>query len=151
MNGVTMGELCAHLRNYFTEPCDRHPGIYTVSGGILSPCWFLLPGQYFRVIGSRKNDGVYRYGTDCPVLADEEFTGCVWAMRVPPALDVLLSEICDWQENYGEAEESPYTSESFAGYRYTKKARGQDAGDGYRNGWRGAFASRLAPWRKQTV
>ena len=151
MVGVTMGELCAHLRNYFTAPCDRHPGTYTVSGNSISPCGFLSPGQYFRVIGSAENDGVYRYGSGGSSLRDETFTGCIWAMRVPPALDALLCEISAWQETYGEAENSPYSSESFAGYRYTKAARGQRAGAAYQSGWRGAFAARLAPWRKQTV
>ena len=151
MADVTMGELCAYLRNYFTQPCDRHPGTYTVSGGVLSPCGFLPEGTYYRIIGSRFNDGVYRLTSGAAPLCDECFTGCVWVMRVPSAVEALLSEISAWQEKYGQAQDSPYSFESFGGYSYSKPARKTDPVSRDSSGWRGIFAGRLAPWRKQTV
>ena len=44
----------------------------------------------------------------------------------------------------GAGKESPYTSESFGGYSYTKAT---DA-NGAPIGWQKAFASRLNKWRK---
>ena len=84
-------ELCAELKNYFLRDreADIHYGEYEISGGSID-LPFLLDGQYFRIVGSVLNDGVYQY----PVggLADEEFTGAVWAMAVPPAVVALAVE-----------------------------------------------------------
>ena len=52
--------------------------------------------------------------------ADERFEGAVWALAVPPAVIALAGEITEWQEKNGEAVLSPYTSESFGGYSYTR-------------------------------
>ena len=147
---MTVGELCGKLRNYFTPSVDRHPGSYRISQGVLSPCDFLSPGQYFRIIGSRANDGVYKNASGLS-LTDEEFSGCVWAMRVPPEIETIVSEISAWEEKYGDAAESPYSFESFGGYSYSKPAHKTDAVSLSQFGWWGAFASRLAPWRKQDV
>jgi hypothetical protein len=51
----------------------------------------------------------------------------------------------EW-EKYGKAAESPYVSESFGGYSYTKSG-GYEA-DGGVNNWVTAFKTRLAQWRK---
>ena len=147
---MTMGDLCARLRNYFSQPGDRHPGTYTAEGGQLSPVSFLSPGQYYRIIGSRFCDGVYRYGTDT-LPANEVFDGCVWAMRVPPAVVSMLGEINMWLEKYGAAAESPYSFESFGGYSYSKPARKTDPAEQDTYGWWGTFSSRLSPWRRQQL
>ena len=79
-------------------------------------------------------------------LEDETFTGAVWALAVPKAVVELAGEIATWQEKYRVVIESPYTSESFAGYSYTKASgAGDSTGSG---GWQAAFRARLNPYRK---
>ena len=133
--------MCAELRNYFEVPNGRHFGKFAISGGSIAPLDFLQEGQYFRIIGSVFNDGVYQYPAES--LTDEVFEGAVWAMAVPPTLIALAAEIKEYNKSdAGKA--SPYTSESFGGYSYTKAT---DA-NGAPIGWQKAFASRLAKWRK---
>lgn len=134
-------ELCAELRNYFEVPNGRHFGKFTISGGSIAPLDFLQEGQYFRIVGSVFNDGVYQYPATS--LADEVFEGAVWAMALPPSIIALAAEIEAYNESdAGKA--SPYTSESFCGYSYTKAT---DA-NGAPIGWQKAFANRLNKWRK---
>lgn len=79
-------------------------------------------------------------------LIDEVFDGAIWALSIPPAVIALAGEIADWKSKYQEAANSPYTSESFAGYSYTKASGAtQDGGTG---GWAAVFAGKLARWRK---
>ena len=134
-------ELCAELRNYFEVPNGRHFGTFTISGGSIAPLDFLQEGQCFRIVGSVFNDGVYQYPATS--LTDEVFEGAVWAMAVPPTLIALSAEIKAYNES-DAGKESPYTSESFGGYSYTKAT---DA-NGAPIGWKKAFASRLNRWRK---
>ena len=134
-------ELCAELRNYFELPNGRHFGKFTISGGSIAPLDFLQEGQYFRIVGSVFNDGVYQYPATS--LTDEVFEGAVWAMALPPSIIALAAEIKAYNDSdVGKA--SPYTSESFGGYSYTKAT---DA-NGAPIGWQKAFASRLNKWRK---
>lgn len=142
-------ELCAELKNYFlrNREADIHYGEYTISGGSID-LPFLLNGQYFRIVGSLLNDGVYQYPADG--LTDEEFTGAVWAMAVPPAVVALAADIEAWNTANAEALASPYTSESFGGYSYTKASGSSNNGSGGYT-WRDQFASRLAKWRRLSV
>ena len=134
-------ELCAELRNYFEMPNGRHFGTFTISGGSIAPLDFLQEGQYFRIVGSVFNDGVYQYPAS--ELTDEVFEGAVWAMAVPPTLIALSAEIKAYNDS-DAGKVSPYTSESFGGYSYTKAT---DA-NGAPIGWQKAFASRLNKYRK---
>ena len=134
-------ELLAEIRNYFEVPNGRHFGKFTISGGSIAPLDFLQEGQYFRIVGSVFNDGVYQYPATS--LTDEVFEGAVWAMAVPPTLIALSAEIEEYcKSDAGKA--SPYASESFGGYSYTKAT---DA-NGVPIGWQKAFASRLSKWRR---
>lgn len=134
-------EICAELRNYFEVPNGRHFGTFTISGGSIAPLDFLQDGQYFRIIGSVFNDGVHQYPTSD--LTDEVFHGAVWAMALPPSLIAISTEIEEYN-NSEAGKASPYTSESFGGYSYTKAT---DA-SGAPISWKKAFASRLNKWRK---
>ena len=134
-------ELLTELRNWFCGESDRHTGEYEISGGVLSPNDFLLPGQYYRIIGSVYNDGVYQFGAD--FLTDETFTGAVWALKIPPAVIALANEIEAYNDG-DAAKVSPYTSESFGGYSYT---RATDA-NGAPIGWQEVFRSQMRKWRK---
>lgn len=128
-------EICASLHNYFAV--DIVPGEYTVNDGeITLP--FLAAGQFFRVVGSVFCDGVYRCGDKLP--ADETFDGAIWALAIPPAFEAVAAEIEEWKQKNAEVINSPYQSESFGGYSYTK---GSDSVS-----WQGVFAKRLNRWRK---
>ena len=134
-------EICAEIRNYFEVPNGRHFGTFTISGGSIAPLDFLQEGQHFCIVGSVFNDGVYQYPASN--LTDEVFEGAVWAMAVPPTLVALAAEIEEYNKS-DDGKASPYTSESFGGYSYTKAT---DA-NGAPIGWQKAFASRLNKWRK---
>ena len=137
-------ELMREGRNYFLIPGGVHPDTYTIkNGSIALP--FLRAGQYFRVVGSVLNDGVYQYG-NCS-LRDETFDGAIWAMAVPTEFLHLEEEIKAWRTQYENAANSPFQSESFAGYSYTKSSTNGNSG-GSVTGWQGVFASRLNKWRK---
>ena len=137
-----LNEILQHLKNWFVVPDGIRAGRYTVQGGgITLP--FLQNGQYFRICGSVFNDGVYQY--PAAELTDETFDGIIWAMAVPKEVIALAEEIRTWQEKNGEASASPYQSESFGGYSYTKA---NDSVTGSAVSWQTAFRSRLNIWRK---
>jgi hypothetical protein len=137
-------ELMRECKNWFVAPNGVHLGTFTVKeGSITLP--FLVYGQYFRIVGSVFNDGVYEYGN--VYLQDETFEGAIWALSVPPAFIKLSEEIKSWRDQYENAASSPFQSESFAGYSYTKSSANGNSG-GSVTGWQGVFASRLNKWRK---
>lgn len=138
-------QVCALIHNWFCEDADVRAGDYTVEDGALDVD-FLLPGQYFRVVGSVFNDGVWKYPAED--MADETFTGEIWPMRLPRDFVALCAEIETWQGKYGAAMLSPYTNESVIGvYSYTKAATG--TGGAYSaTAWADAFKVKLNRWRK---
>lgn len=137
--------LCQHLRNWFVRSgADRHIGEFTVKDGTIE-LPFLNDGQYFRIMRSVHNDGVHRYPASG--LKDEVFRGEIQAMAVPGDVLQLVDDITAWEAKYLSAAESPFSSESFGGYSYTKSAGfASDAQRGIT--WQGAFRSRLNAWRK---
>ena len=135
-------QVLRHLNNWFLV--DTHEGTFTVeNGSIALP--FLQTNQYFRICGSVFNDGLHLY--PAVDLTDEIFTGTVWALAIPKAVVTLSIDIAAWEEKNGEAVLSPYTSESFGGYSYTK-ASGGKADTSAVTGWQDAFNGRLNDWRK---
>ena len=136
-------QVLSHLHNWFQV--GVYPGEYAIQDGEL-PLPFLRDGQYFRILGSTFNDGLHQYGPGMVLLTDETFTGTVWALAVPRAVAELAGEIERWQEKYKAVLESPYTSESFGGYSYSKASgASENAASG---GWETAFRARLNPYRK---
>ena len=142
-------EICAELRNWFVVPNGVHIQTYTISGGSIAPLDFLQDGQYFRIIGSVFNDGVYQYPASD--LTDEVFHGAVWAMAVPPSVIDLAAEIDAWQAKNADVLASPFTSESFGGYSYSKSAGGTGGNGSGAYSWQNQFASRLSKWRRLNV
>ena len=142
---MELSDLCNELKNWFEK--ERIFGEFTISDGSISLDDELQENQYFRIVGSVFNDGVYQYPTS--ILIDETFDGAVWAMAVPPAVIALLQDINEWEAKYSDAIMSPYSSESFGGYSYSKSvgngATGAENGSG---DYRSVFASRLNKWRK---
>ena len=144
----TMTEVCGYLNNYFW--IQKISGTFTISEGTLTiPA--LKNGQYFRIIGSTFNDAVHKYPiTTSKKLTDETFKGEIWAMAVPPAVIALTSEIEAWNQMYGGADAaamSPYNSESFSGYSYSKGGGGSATG-GTTPSWQDVYAGKLAPYRR---
>ena len=154
-------QLCAHLHNYF----ERHPvsheriifaDTYTIEGGSIT-LPFLLSGQKFRIKGSALNDGVYTYGATIKnddgnanaSLSDETFDGEVWVMYPPKPVIALAGEISDWLTKYEAVMNSPYQSESFGGYSYSKASGAANTKGGASTGtWQGVFAAQLNEYRK---
>ena len=135
-------QVLMHLKNWFLVPGGIHEGTYTIEdGGIALP--FLANGQYFRICGSVFNDGLHQY--PATGLVNEEFSGAIWALAVPQAVIELAAEIEVWQKKNGDASVSPYQSESFGGYQYSKAT---DSASGGAVTWQSAFRSRLNAWRK---
>ena len=146
-------EICAWLKNYFCQEEDKFIGNFSIVNGAVTPPVDLQDGQYYRIVGSVFNDGVH-LSTD--VLRDEdEFHGAVWKMRVPQKVLDLAEEIASWEDKYGGVDGtnlSPYMSESFGGYSYSKGYRGSDSGSGSGgSGWQDAFRTRLSPYMRIRV
>lgn len=147
-------EICAYLKNYFEY--DRIIGNIHVSDGVLycgDQQIGVKEGQYFALFREHFALGVYKYGTD--TLEDrDEFRGAVWLMDVPSA--VLRAD--EWAEewnttNGGATSEanSPFQSESFGGYSYSKGSVGNTSGGsaiGASVFDEKQFLSMIAPYRK---
>lgn len=149
-----ISEICGFLRNYFDFNQPKFYGVFKIEGGVITSGtdgdMGLQDGQYYRIIGSVFNDGVWKYGKD--QLQDEKpFDGAVWLMAVPPDLIAIAGEIQEWQDKYGGVDSenmSPYDSESFAGYSY-KKAQGYASeGGGMLTTWQALYGQRLMRWKK---
>lgn len=129
-------------RPYNWPITQRYCGkISVTTSGVALP---LVKDQYFRIVGSVFNDGVYKYG-EPEVYTDEVFNGEVWALAIPKALLELVNEIKAWNDKNGEVATGPYQSESFGGYSYTKAT---DAASGEAVTWQSAFRAQLNRWRK---
>lgn len=137
-------EVCEYLNNYFPE--SKISGKFIIqNGGVEVPA--LKQGQYFRIVGSTFNDGVHVYPAED--LIDEEYTGAIWAMAVPPTVIALTSDISEWRTKYEQTSSpamSPYTSESFSGYSYSKTAGGSSGGTNAT--WQDIFGGRLNKYRR---
>lgn len=143
---ITVDDICAECRNYFDK--EKVFGEFRISDGTVSPLDFVQEGQYFRILGSVFNDGVYKNTPDdLSKLENETFDGAIWVMAVPKKVLELVTEIGDWQKKYGEFTTSPFTSESFGGYSYSKPS-GLNSDGTNLSDWRTAFKSNLNRWRK---
>ena len=136
-------DLCQELKNWFQKEILH--GTFTISDGeILSDK--VQAGQYIRICGSVFNDGVHQCGSH--EMTDETFEGSVWLMAIPQAVIDLSVKIDEWVNKYGGADSaalSPFQSESFGGYSYSKGSTGDG---GSTATWRSVFASDLNRWRK---
>lgn len=146
---MTLSELCKELKNWFCT--SQYHRIFTITDGAINVSDMvddgsLQVGQYFRIVGSVFNDGVYQYPES--ELNDETFSGAVWAMAVPSEVIQLLDDINAWLDTYGAELQKPYQSESFGGYSYSLKGGLTDANSGGSEPWKAQFSSRLNRWRK---
>lgn len=149
-----IGEICAEIKNYFTYEDDKHIGDFVISSGQISPV-INIPTDYIRIIGSRLNDGVYKVSDLVKnPLTDESFHGAIWVMSPPADFLALVAEIAAWQTangGAGSAAMSPFQSESFGGYSYSKASGSTENGGSSVPTWQGAYASRLNRYRRVRV
>lgn len=131
-----------HLKNWFLVPNGIHAGTFVVEGGSIA-LPFLQDGQYYRIVGSALNDGLHKYG-DGNQLTNERFCGAIWALAIPSDIVSLSEEVKEWNDKNASKVTSPFQSESFENYSYTKAS----AQNGGAVTWESAFRSRLNPYRK---
>lgn len=145
-----INDLCKYLNNYFIH--DRsafHFGVFTIEEGSLGELPFLQDGQYFRIAGSVFNDGVYKY--PAAGLKNETFNGAIWAMSVPADFVALAQEIKAWVAQNQTVLDSPYSSESFGGYSYTRAGGYASNGGSGVLSWQTQFEPRLSLYRRAAV
>lgn len=136
-------EICQEIKNWFEY--KKLNGNYTIENGSLT-----IPqaqdGQYIRIVGSVFNDGVHQY--PCTELHDETFNGSIWLLAIPSLLVDISNNIDQWVSDNNAVLTSPYQSESFGGYSYTKASNngGQSSNGGLT--WQNIFGSQLNKWRK---
>ena len=145
-----LDEILAYLKNYFV--IDTLYGKFVIEDGIIRYAdgkpLVIANMQYFRVVNSMYNDGVYRYYKDTPIdfVQDEEFSGAIWRLAIPQDVIALADDVSAWVKKYSAADApalSPFTSESFGGYSYSKSTP-----VGSQCSWQNAFSNRLDRYRK---
>lgn len=162
-----------YLNNWFTYEPETYRGRCSITDGVLACGLALRDGAYYRIIGSRFHDGLYQHcvpvedvdeeeleitedsdetepeeePTDTGV--DEVFFGSVSLCALPASFLDLIDEMEAWQVEYGDAMSSPYQSESFGGYSYSKST-GAATETGTATVWT-AFADALAPYKRPVM
>lgn len=143
----TMADVMRYLNNYFDK--GYIDGKFEVSDdGVLSPTDGIVSGQYIAIEGSINHDGVYPctdgwLGYDEEIPFGEEFQGRVWLLHPPASFVKLCRRISDFQKE-SEKVSGPYTSESFAGYSYSKAT----SKSGGAVTWQETFERELMPYRR---
>lgn len=146
---MTITDFCCELNNYFKK--EIYLGEFTIEGGriVLPAIVDIKNGQYFRIVGSVFNDGVYQH--PATGLTNEVFQGAVWTMAIPTDALELFNQIKDWDTKYGQADivNGPYQSESFgsSGYSYTLKSSDSNSGADATT-WQGHFKAQLRKFKK---
>lgn len=148
-----LDEICAEIKNYFCYYADRHIDDWTISDGVITPS-ITIPTDYIRIVGSRKNDGVYKVSS--MQLQDETFHGAIWIMSPPKDFLTLVSEIESWQAVNGTADSvamSPFNSETLGAYSYSKSgiARGNNQSATPNVTWKDVYATRLNRFRRVRI
>lgn len=147
-------EICAEIKNYFSYECDRHIGDFAIIDGHVTPS-FDIPTDYIRIVGSHLNDGVHKI-SDNDLVDEDKFHGAIWVMSPPKDFLALSDEIKSWQDANGRADStamSPFQSESFGGYSYSKGNGSSSSASGVSSvpTWQSQYASRLKIYRRIRV
>lgn len=137
----TLNLICAEINNYFAV--DKIFDKFEIKDGKLTTDNInVAKNQYFRIVGSMFNDGIYQHPDTN--LIDESFDGAIWLMIVPQDILDLSKKIEEWEANHAKQAESPYQSESLNPYSYSLKT----GSDGKSFTWKDAFANQLKTFRK---
>jgi len=136
---ITIADVMRKCNNFFVYAHEAGD-FAIVDGAITLP--ERKPGQYYMISGSIFNDGVH---DSCEGLTDEKFYGVIKYLAIPQDFLNLVYEVQMWEQKYGAVADSPYKSESFGGYTYTK-----DDSSGGALAWYDipSIKCRLAHWRK---
>lgn len=140
--------VCRYLKNWFVK--ESYPGNITVSDGKVycnGSEIEMSEGQHFALVRTRYVYGAYSYGDE---IEDSEFEGAVWIMDVPQDVLDVVARMTEWETANGgvdSAAMSPYQSESFGGYSYSK-ASGSNGKVGSSVFDNAEFASVLRPFKK---
>lgn len=137
-------QVLRHIHNRFDYAYLE--GTFEVSSGTFE-VEEAQEGQYLWIQGSVFNDGLHQY--PLAGLTDEEFDGRVVLLAVPKAVQDIADSIADWVADNADVLSSPYQSESFGGYSYTR-ASGSSSDDVSLTGWQAQFRGDLDPWRKMS-
>lgn len=140
---MNMKQICDYIHNYFEKDViDRE---FTITDGSITGV-DILENQYYRIQGSTFNDGIYKHPTTN--LTDETFKGRITLMAVPKDVLEVLDEATVWEQENAKVLNSPYQSESFGGYSYSKGTSGKKDGSQGSYTWRDVFGDRLKAYRK---
>lgn len=132
-------------------PVTEFEDDYTIASGVLSTLDATIKaGQYIAIYGSTLNDGIWKVGAGGAITSDitgvtaqnENFHATIYPLKVPADFVMLATEITAWRTKMVEA--SPYVSESFGKYSYTKEQR-QGGGNVT---WQAQFSDRLTPYKR---
>lgn len=134
-------EVMRYINNRFENGYVK--GTFTIEGGTLE-VEGAQDGQYLWIEGSVFNDGLHV----APLrnLHDETFTGKIALLVVPSAVKKIARDIEAWQEANAKVLDSPFQSESFGGYSYTKESG--DSNGNRQEAWQAKFGPKLRHWRK---
>jgi len=166
-------QILAYLNNWFVRYSYTGNVTVSVDGAVLAPseaAAILQPGRWYRILDSDFHDGVYQVPEEEPEEEPEEgpeeepeeeaeveaeepeeeqseaFYCTLWALGVPSGLLSIAAEMEAWQAKYGDVISSPYQSESFGGYSYSK-AGVSSSNSGTATVWT-QFADALAPYKR---
>ena len=145
---MALTDICAEIRNYFTFKDDIHIGDFSIVNGAIVPS-ISFPTDYIRIVGSHKNDGVHKL-SETTLVDEGQFHGAVWIMSPPADFLALVAEIDAWRaknESTDSPAMSPFNSESFGGYSYSKGGSSGSSSSGAAR-WQSAFAGRLNQYRR---
>lgn len=130
-----LGRVLAYLRNYFEQ--GGVEGTFNVTKEGVEG----VEARFIRITGSMLNDGVYDL-EEANAFTEETFTGRIDFLAIPKALQCTVKSIEKWSAEDADRR-SPYTSESFGGYSYSRKTNADGSWS-----WKDEFADELKQWRK---
>lgn len=136
-----------HLNNFYIA--TEEVGDYVIQDNVITGLKDkYVIGQFIIIQGSMVNDGVYRFNSDTKTLLDtmdEEFSGTIYGLRIPRELISVVQKIEEWAISQDpnlsglQSWSNGSWSESYA------------MSNGVRAGWEQIFASKLKPYRGNTI
>ncbi len=144
-----MLSVMREVKNFFEISSET--GGFSLAGGKIALKDKYKAGQYILLSGSLLANGVYKIAADENgvytlegAAVDEDWSGIVFGLAVPPDFVALCAEIKAFNDNPANAP-SAITGETVKGHYTWSKATGAN---GTPAGWREVFRTRLQPFRK---
>jgi hypothetical protein len=140
---ANLTRICAKLKNHFLR--NKYEGEFTLVSGT-APLE-LLDGQFFVIVNSNLNDGVFQNTAESLAkIQPETFTGRIWTMKVPVDFLELVEDIDMLNAKVEELGllDKGYASESFGGYTYSL----QSGAPAYMQEWLRRINSGMSMYQK---